>query len=163
MTESQLFFENWLSFTDDSCIITIYVYANYKSIDHLKSIVEVTWNATEMLVDGSFQSCLVRNPRERISIAELLEHPYLQLKPQASPEPGMTGLTDTEAASTADWLSLSVSDHPCNQDLQKILTDLAALQSPNSIVRAANVRFIHPKAKFSSCMYLHNYTPLCFS
>uniref|UniRef100_A0A3B4A8D9 Protein kinase domain-containing protein n=1 Tax=Periophthalmus magnuspinnatus TaxID=409849 RepID=A0A3B4A8D9_9GOBI len=54
--------------------------------------------------------CLVRKPKERISIAELLEHPYLQLKPQASPE----------------------------QDLQKILTDLAALQSPNSIVRAAN-------------------------
>ncbi|XP_070822810.1 dual specificity protein kinase Ttk [Chaetodon trifascialis] len=60
--------------------------------------------------------CLVRNPRERISIAELLEHPYLQLKPQASPEP----------------------DQPCNSDLKRILTDLAALQSPNSIVRAAN-------------------------
>ncbi|XP_041798777.1 dual specificity protein kinase Ttk [Chelmon rostratus] len=60
--------------------------------------------------------CLVRNPRERISIAELLEHPYLQLKPQASPEP----------------------DRSCNSDLKKILTDLAALQSPNSIIRAAN-------------------------
>uniref|UniRef100_A0A4W6E699 Dual specificity protein kinase TTK n=1 Tax=Lates calcarifer TaxID=8187 RepID=A0A4W6E699_LATCA len=60
--------------------------------------------------------CLVRNPRERISIAELLEHPYLQLKPQASPEP----------------------EGPCNSDLQRILTDLAALQSPNSIIRAAN-------------------------
>ncbi|XP_028986173.1 dual specificity protein kinase Ttk isoform X2 [Betta splendens] len=60
--------------------------------------------------------CLVRNPRERISIAELLEHPYLQLKPQASPEP----------------------ERPSNRDLQKILTDLAALQSPNSIIRAAN-------------------------
>ncbi|XP_041648585.1 dual specificity protein kinase Ttk [Cheilinus undulatus] len=60
--------------------------------------------------------CLVRNPRERISIAELLEHPYLQLKPQASPEP----------------------EAPCNSDLKKILTDLAALQSPNSIIRAAN-------------------------
>ncbi|XP_027142549.1 dual specificity protein kinase Ttk [Larimichthys crocea] len=60
--------------------------------------------------------CLVRNPRERISIAELLEHPYLQLKPQESPEP----------------------EHPCNGDLKKILTDLAALQSPNSIIRAAN-------------------------
>nr|XP_046256416.1 dual specificity protein kinase Ttk isoform X2 [Scatophagus argus] len=60
--------------------------------------------------------CLVRNPRERISIAELLEHPYLQLKPQASPEP----------------------ERPCNSDLKKILTDLAALQSPNSIIRAAN-------------------------
>ncbi|XP_044063780.1 dual specificity protein kinase Ttk isoform X2 [Siniperca chuatsi] len=60
--------------------------------------------------------CLVRNPRERISISELLEHPYLQLKPQASPEP----------------------ERPCNSDLKKILTDLAALQSPNSIIRAAN-------------------------
>uniref|UniRef100_A0A3Q1ENP8 Dual specificity protein kinase TTK n=1 Tax=Acanthochromis polyacanthus TaxID=80966 RepID=A0A3Q1ENP8_9TELE len=60
--------------------------------------------------------CLVRNPRERISIAELLEHPYLQLKPQASPEP----------------------EHPSTSDLQRILTDLAALQSPSSIIRAAN-------------------------
>ncbi|KAM9353398.1 dual specificity protein kinase Ttk [Symphorus nematophorus] len=60
--------------------------------------------------------CLVRNPRERICIAELLEHPYLQLKPQGSPEP----------------------ERPNNSDLQRILTDLAALQSPNSIIRAAN-------------------------
>ncbi|XP_037641843.1 dual specificity protein kinase Ttk [Sebastes umbrosus] len=60
--------------------------------------------------------CLVRNPRERISIAELLEHPYLQLKSQASSGP----------------------ECPTNSDLQKILTDLAALQSPNSIIRAAN-------------------------
>ncbi|XP_068616410.1 dual specificity protein kinase Ttk [Brachionichthys hirsutus] len=60
--------------------------------------------------------CLVRNPRERISITELLEHPYLQLKQQSSPEP----------------------EQPCNSDLKKILTDLAALQSPNSIIRAAN-------------------------
>ncbi|XP_019748623.1 dual specificity protein kinase Ttk isoform X2 [Hippocampus comes] len=60
--------------------------------------------------------CLVRNPRERISIVELLEHPYLQLKPQRSPEP----------------------EHPYNCDLKKILTDLAAIQSPNSIIRAAN-------------------------
>uniref|UniRef100_A0A671WI01 Dual specificity protein kinase TTK n=1 Tax=Sparus aurata TaxID=8175 RepID=A0A671WI01_SPAAU len=62
------------------------------------------------------KSCLIRNPRERVSIAELLAHPYLQLKPQASPEP----------------------ERPSNSDLQKILTDLAALQSPNSIIRAAN-------------------------
>ncbi|XP_008275827.1 dual specificity protein kinase Ttk [Stegastes partitus] len=60
--------------------------------------------------------CLVRNPRDRISIAELLEHHYLQLKPQTSPEP----------------------EQPSNSDLQRILTDLAALQSPNSIIRAAN-------------------------
>ncbi|XP_076006456.1 dual specificity protein kinase Ttk [Genypterus blacodes] len=60
--------------------------------------------------------CLVRNPRERISIAELLHHPYLQLQPQAT----------------------SMPEPPCNGDLKKILTDLAALKSPNSIIRAAN-------------------------
>uniref|UniRef100_A0A8C5FVR1 Ttk protein kinase n=1 Tax=Gadus morhua TaxID=8049 RepID=A0A8C5FVR1_GADMO len=60
--------------------------------------------------------CLVRNPRERISIAELLEHAYLQLDSQPSPETRLP-----------------------NSDLERILTDLAALNSPNSIVRAANV------------------------
>ncbi|TNN02960.1 hypothetical protein fugu_010447 [Takifugu bimaculatus] len=60
--------------------------------------------------------CLIRNPRERICIAELLEHPYLQLKPQMSPQ----------------------RVPPCNGDLKKILTDLAALQSPNSLARAVN-------------------------
>lgn len=36
-----------------------------------------------------FQRCLVRNPRERISIAELLDHPYVQLQPQPPTESGM--------------------------------------------------------------------------
>ncbi|KAJ8290890.1 hypothetical protein GJAV_G00018880 [Gymnothorax javanicus] len=62
------------------------------------------------------KKCLVRNPKERISIAELLAHPYLQLRPQSSPEP----------------------DQPSNDDLKRILNELAALQSPNSIARAAN-------------------------
>uniref|UniRef100_A0A8C7M444 Ttk protein kinase n=1 Tax=Oncorhynchus kisutch TaxID=8019 RepID=A0A8C7M444_ONCKI len=62
--------------------------------------------------------CLVRNPRERISIAELLEHSYLKLQSQQqSPVP-------------------APSD---NNDLKRILNELAALQSPNSIARAANV------------------------
>ncbi|KAJ3597367.1 hypothetical protein NHX12_000895 [Muraenolepis orangiensis] len=62
------------------------------------------------------KKCLLRNPRERISIAELLDHSYLQLQPQSLPEPECT----------------------TNNDLRRILTDLAALNSPNSIVRAAN-------------------------
>ncbi|XP_016375077.1 dual specificity protein kinase Ttk-like isoform X2 [Sinocyclocheilus rhinocerous] len=57
--------------------------------------------------------CLVRNPRERISIAELLDHPYLQLQPAPEPE-------------------------ACAGDLKRILNELAALQSPNSIARAAS-------------------------
>ncbi|KAL0984672.1 hypothetical protein UPYG_G00145020 [Umbra pygmaea] len=61
--------------------------------------------------------CLVRNPRERISIAELLEHSYLTIQcQQTSPVPA----------------------HTNNNDLKKILNELAALQSPNSIARAAN-------------------------
>uniref|UniRef100_A0A8C7NLA0 Ttk protein kinase n=1 Tax=Oncorhynchus mykiss TaxID=8022 RepID=A0A8C7NLA0_ONCMY len=61
--------------------------------------------------------CLVRNPRERISIAELLEHSYLKLQSQQqSPVPAP----------------------PDNNDLKRILNELAALQSPNSIARATN-------------------------
>ncbi|KAI1885564.1 hypothetical protein AGOR_G00205100 [Albula goreensis] len=60
--------------------------------------------------------CLVRNPKQRISIDELLAHPYLQLQPQSVPEPAP----------------------PDNSDLKRILNELAALQSPNSIARAAN-------------------------
>ncbi|TTA40556.1 Dual specificity protein kinase Ttk [Bagarius yarrelli] len=60
--------------------------------------------------------CLVRNPKERISIVELLNHSYLQLQPQKAPEPV----------------------EPCNNDLKRILNELAALQSPNSIARAAS-------------------------
>ncbi|XP_036395539.1 dual specificity protein kinase Ttk [Megalops cyprinoides] len=60
--------------------------------------------------------CLVRNPKQRISVAELLAHPYLQMQPQPSPEPVQ----------------------PSNNDLKRILNELAALQSPNSIARAAN-------------------------
>ncbi|XP_072534958.1 dual specificity protein kinase Ttk [Salminus brasiliensis] len=59
--------------------------------------------------------CLIRNPKERISIAELLDHPYLWLQPQKPPEP-----------------------ETCNSDLKRILNELAALQSPNSIARAAS-------------------------
>uniref|UniRef100_A0A8C7CJH5 Ttk protein kinase n=1 Tax=Oncorhynchus kisutch TaxID=8019 RepID=A0A8C7CJH5_ONCKI len=61
--------------------------------------------------------CLVRNPRERISIAELLEHSYLKLQSQQqSPVPAP----------------------PDNNDLKRILNELAALKSPNSIARATN-------------------------
>ncbi|XP_014023906.1 dual specificity protein kinase Ttk isoform X2 [Salmo salar] len=61
--------------------------------------------------------CLVRNPRERISIAELLAHSYLKLQSQQqSPVPAP----------------------PDNNDLKRILNELAALQSPNSIARAAH-------------------------
>ena len=51
-------------------------------------------------------------------------------------------LEDTLLFTMWHWPDLNwpVSERPPNSDLQKILTDLAALQSPNSIIRAANVR-----------------------
>uniref|UniRef100_A0A8D3ECY9 Dual specificity protein kinase TTK n=1 Tax=Scophthalmus maximus TaxID=52904 RepID=A0A8D3ECY9_SCOMX len=51
--------------------------------------------------------CLVRNPRERISIAELLEHSYLQLKPQVSPEPG----TNTDKSTKSVYLEAKFAIH----------------------------------------------------
>lgn len=130
---------------DEQCIYNL-TYCTFKN----KSIVQ---SISCFLLPCLPQSCLIRNPRERVSIAELLAHPYLQLKPQASPEPGMYSHTFTLISicvlrshlgcSTCDKPDLisPVSERPSNSDLQKILTDLAALQSPNSIIRAANVRF----------------------
>ncbi|XP_058250626.1 dual specificity protein kinase Ttk [Hemibagrus wyckioides] len=70
----------------------------------------------EMDLVDVLKRCLVRNPKERISIVELLDHAYLQLQPQKPPE----------------------RVEPCNNDLKRILNELAALQSPNSIARAAS-------------------------
>ncbi|KAF3840148.1 hypothetical protein F7725_018865 [Dissostichus mawsoni] len=75
------------------------------------------------------KSCLVRNPRERISLKELLDHPYLHHSPA---ERG----THTDHKHTS--LPTLLFPMSSNRDLQKILTDLAALQSPGSIIRAAN-------------------------
>ncbi|KAJ7985109.1 hypothetical protein DPEC_G00348670 [Dallia pectoralis] len=61
--------------------------------------------------------CLVRNPRERISIAELLEHSYLRIQSEQTPR---------------------LPEPTSNNDLKRILNELAALQSPRSIARAAN-------------------------
>lgn len=54
---------------------------------------------------------------------------------------------------------LNVSEAPSNRDLQKILTDLAALQSPNSIIRAANVRCTWEKFKLFLCVGFLNSNP----
>ena len=90
----------------------------------------------------------MRNPRERISIAELLEHPYLQLQPQV-PEPGIVPLHTPLYKRTStfplrrDFIfclrSTPFAEKPCTDDLKRILTELAALQSPNSIARAVSV------------------------
>ncbi|XP_041043082.1 dual specificity protein kinase Ttk [Carcharodon carcharias] len=62
------------------------------------------------------KKCLIRNPKERISIAALLDHPYVHLQvQQESVEPSKTS----------------------RKEMQHILSQLVALNSPNSITRAA--------------------------
>ncbi|CAH2249095.1 dual specificity kinase TTK [Pelobates cultripes] len=58
------------------------------------------------------RKCLLRNPKERISVAELLVHPYVQL-PDEKVQKG------------------------ANEEMKRILGELIGLNSPNSISRAA--------------------------
>ncbi|XP_041109198.1 dual specificity protein kinase Ttk-like [Polyodon spathula] len=61
--------------------------------------------------------CLVRNPKERVSISELLRHSYLQMQLQPAREP---------------------EQQITSQELKRIFNELASINSPNSISRAAN-------------------------
>ncbi|XP_048386294.1 dual specificity protein kinase Ttk [Stegostoma tigrinum] len=58
--------------------------------------------------------CLVRNPKERISITALLEHPYVHLQVRQQ----------------------SVEPKTSRKEMHHILSQLVALNSPNSITRA---------------------------
>lgn len=58
------------------------------------------------------RKCLLRNPKERISITELLVHPYVQLPEEKGPK-------------------------GANEAMKRILGELIGLNSPNSISRAA--------------------------
>ncbi|XP_044146519.1 dual specificity protein kinase TTK isoform X2 [Bufo gargarizans] len=62
------------------------------------------------------RKCLLRNPKERISITELLAHPYVQLQPHTRTEQVQKGATE---------------------EMKRILGQLIGLNSPNSICRAA--------------------------
>ncbi|XP_075718176.1 dual specificity protein kinase TTK isoform X2 [Rhinoderma darwinii] len=63
------------------------------------------------------RKCLVRNPKERISIAELLAHPYVQIQPHTQTE------EQVQKGNT--------------EEMKRILGQLIGLNSPNSICRAA--------------------------
>nr|XP_033794713.1 dual specificity protein kinase TTK [Geotrypetes seraphini]XP_033794714.1 dual specificity protein kinase TTK [Geotrypetes seraphini]XP_033794715.1 dual specificity protein kinase TTK [Geotrypetes seraphini] len=62
------------------------------------------------------KKCLVRNYKQRISIPELLVHPYVQIQPHSQPERQVTAGTE---------------------EVKRILGQLICLNSPNSISRAA--------------------------
>ncbi|XP_041419034.1 dual specificity protein kinase TTK isoform X2 [Xenopus laevis] len=63
------------------------------------------------------RKCLLRNPKERISIPELLVHPYVQIQPHT--QPGQQVQKET------------------TEEMRRILGQLIGLNSPNSISRAA--------------------------
>ncbi|KAM3930751.1 dual specificity protein kinase TTK [Leptodactylus fuscus] len=63
------------------------------------------------------RKCLVRNPKERISIPELLTHPYVQIQPHTRTEEQVQKGT--------------------TEEMKRILGQLIGLNSPNSISRAA--------------------------
>ncbi|XP_066461007.1 dual specificity protein kinase TTK [Eleutherodactylus coqui] len=63
------------------------------------------------------RKCLVRNPKERISITELLAHQYVQIQPHARTEEQVQKGT--------------------TEEMKRILGQLIGLNSPNSICRAA--------------------------
>uniref|UniRef100_A0A8D0DVK5 Dual specificity protein kinase TTK n=1 Tax=Salvator merianae TaxID=96440 RepID=A0A8D0DVK5_SALMN len=67
------------------------------------------------------KSCLVRNPKQRISVSELLVHPYVHI--QAS--------SQTEHSSTRGT----------SEEIRNILGHLIGLNSPNSISRAARTLY----------------------
>ncbi|XP_030054929.1 dual specificity protein kinase TTK [Microcaecilia unicolor] len=62
------------------------------------------------------KKCLVRNYKQRISIPELLVHPYVQIQPHSQPESQVTA---------------------GSEEVKRILGQLICLNSPNSISRAA--------------------------
>uniref|UniRef100_A0A8C3C5A5 Dual specificity protein kinase TTK n=1 Tax=Cairina moschata TaxID=8855 RepID=A0A8C3C5A5_CAIMO len=69
--------------------------------------------------------CLIRNPKQRISVSELLVHPYVQIQ--------------------------SVPSAKGTEEVKRILGQLVGLNSPNSISRAARVS----KFAFLFCMVVH--------
>ncbi|XP_057225417.1 dual specificity protein kinase TTK [Malurus melanocephalus] len=65
--------------------------------------------------------CLIRNPKERISVSELLVHPYVQIQRQCQTGgPNAKGTTE---------------------EMKRILGQLVGLNSPNSISRAARTLY----------------------
>ncbi|KFP84374.1 Dual specificity protein kinase TTK, partial [Acanthisitta chloris] len=65
--------------------------------------------------------CLIRNPKQRISVSELLVHPYVQVQSHCQ-----TGVPNTKGTT---------------EEVKHILGQLVGLNSPNSISRAARTLY----------------------
>ncbi|XP_030346415.1 dual specificity protein kinase TTK isoform X1 [Strigops habroptila] len=65
--------------------------------------------------------CLIRNPKQRISVSELLVHPYVQIQSHCQ-----TGVPNAKGTT---------------EEMKRILGQLVGLNSPNSISRAARTLY----------------------
>ncbi|KAM6280702.1 dual specificity protein kinase TTK [Porphyrio hochstetteri] len=89
-------------------------------INKLQAIIDPSYeiefpDIAEKDLQDVLKHCLVRNPKQRISVSELLVHPYVQ-----------TGVPNTKGTT---------------EEMKRILGQLVGLNSPNSISRAARTLY----------------------
>ncbi|KAF4794732.1 Dual specificity protein kinase TTK [Turdus rufiventris] len=87
--------------------------------------------------------CLIRNPKERISVSELLVHPYVQIQSHCQ-----TGVPNAKGTT---------------EEVKRILGQLVGLNSPNSISRAARFMLdIEKQCYVTSQQYYNSYSYFSF-
>ncbi|XP_037247961.1 dual specificity protein kinase TTK [Falco biarmicus] len=95
-------------------------------INKLHAIVDPSYeiefpDIAEKDLQDVLKRCLVRNPKQRISVSELLVHPYVQIQSHCQ-----TGVANAKGTT---------------EEMKRILGQLVDLNSPNSISRAARTLY----------------------
>ncbi|KFQ28622.1 Dual specificity protein kinase TTK, partial [Merops nubicus] len=95
-------------------------------INKLHAIVDPSYeiefpDIAEKDLQDVLKRCLIRNPKQRISVSELLVHPYVQIQSHCQ-----TGVPSAKGTT---------------EEMKRILGQLVGLNSPNSISRAARTLY----------------------
>nr|XP_009933917.1 PREDICTED: dual specificity protein kinase TTK [Opisthocomus hoazin] len=95
-------------------------------INKLHAIVDPSYeiefpDTPEKDLQDVLKRCLIRNPKQRISVSELLIHPYVQIQSHCQ-----TGVPNAKGTT---------------EEMKRILGQLVGLNSPNSISRAARTLY----------------------
>ncbi|XP_014813991.1 PREDICTED: dual specificity protein kinase TTK [Calidris pugnax] len=95
-------------------------------INKLHAIVDPSYeiefpDIAEKDLQDVLKRCLIRNPKQRISVSELLVHPYVQIQSHCQ-----TGVPNAKGTT---------------EEMKRILGQLVGLNSPNSISRAARTLY----------------------
>ncbi|KGL73387.1 Dual specificity protein kinase TTK, partial [Tinamus guttatus] len=96
------------------------------SINKLHAIIDPSYeiefpDIAEKDLQDVLKRCLIRNPKQRISVSELLVHPYVQIQTHSQ-----TGVPNAKGTS---------------EEMKRILGQLVGLNSPNTISRAARTLY----------------------